>query len=83
MVTVDYIDGEGNHVVYNDEYLVDKDSALGAIDGDEVLIDIANKDRKGNKVGVVKDILSRDLEYIAGEVYRVGNAFFVKPVDKK
>ena len=83
VVTVDYIDGEGKHVVYNDEYLVDKDSALGAIDGDEVLIDIANKDRKGNKVGVVKDILSRDLEYIAGEVYRVGNAFFVKPVDKK
>ena len=83
VVTVDYIDGEGNHVVYNDEYLIDKDSALGAIDGDEVLIDIANKDRKGNKVGVVKDILSRDLEYIAGEVYRVGNAFFVKPVDKK
>lgn len=83
VVTVDYIDGEGKHVVYNEEYLVDKDSALGAIDGDEVLIDIANKDRKGNKVGVVKDILSRDLEYIAGEVYRVGSAFFVKPVDKK
>ena len=83
VVTVDYIDGEGKHVVYNEEYLVDKDSALGAIDGDEVLIDIANKDRKGNKVGVVKDFLSRDLEYIAGEVYRVGSAFFVKPVDKK
>ena len=83
VVTVDYIDGEGKHVVYNEEYLIDKDSALGAIDGDEVLIDIANKDRKGNKVGVVKDILSRDLEYIAGEVYRVGSAFFVKPVDKK
>ncbi len=83
VVTVDYIDGDGNHVVYNDEYVIDKDNALGAIDGDEVLIDIANKERKGNKVGVVKDILSRDLEYIAGEVYRVGSAFFVKPVDKK
>ena len=83
IVTVDYIDGEGKHVVYNEEYIIDKDSALGAIDGDEVLIDIANKERKGNKVGVVKDILSRDLEYIAGEVYRMGTAFFVKPVDKK
>ena len=31
VVTVDYIDGEGNHVVYNDEYLIDKDNALGAI----------------------------------------------------
>ena len=31
VVTVDYIDGEGNHVVYNDEYLVDKDIELKVI----------------------------------------------------
>lgn len=84
VVITDYVDSGGKHVVKNDEYVIDRDNTLGAIDGDEVLVDIASKkDRKGVKTAQITDIIGRDLQYIAGEVYRLGSSFFVKPIDKK
>jgi len=84
VVITDYIDGEGKHVVNKDEYKVDKEDTIGAIDGDVVMIDIASrKDKKGVKCAAITDIINRELQYIAGEVYRVGSSFFVKPIDKR
>lgn len=81
VVITDYIDREGQHVVNRDEYPVEKENALGAIDGDEVIVDISV--RKGTASNVITEIVGRELQYIAGEVYRVGDSYFVKPIDKK
>lgn len=70
---------DGKKVITESKYSISKDQSNGAIDGDTVLIDIGN-----NIVcpKVVK-ILERNLENIAGEVYRIGANYFVKPVDKR
>ena len=70
---------DGKKVITESKYSISKDQSFGAIDGDTVLIDIGN-----NIVcpKVVK-ILERNLENIAGEIYRVGANYYVKPVDKK
>ena len=31
----------------------------------------------------IVELLDRKLDYVPGEVYRIGNSYFVKPVDKK
>jgi len=70
---------DGNHVVNIENYEISKENVAGAIDGDLVLIDIGNKNLKPR---IVK-ILNRNLEYVMGEVYLLGNSYFVKPIDKK
>lgn len=81
VVITDYIDREGQHVVNRDEYPVEKENVLGAIDGDKVIVDIFV--RKGTASNVITEIVGRELQYIAGEVYCVGDSYFVKPIDKK
>ena len=78
-VVTSYINRDGEQVVYDDKYIVYKDSANGAVDGDVVLIDLSTKN---NQPKVVK-VIDRNLEHIVGEVYRVGSSYFVKPTDKK
>ena len=63
----------------NEKYTIDRSSCNSAIDGDIVLIDSGGK---GIKPQIVK-IIDRNLENIMGEVERVGNSYFVKPIDKK
>ena len=70
VVITDYLDRDGNHVVNRDEYPVEKESALGAIDGDEVIVDISV--RRGTSSNVITEIIGRELQYVAGEVYRIG-----------
>ena len=77
-VNTSYVDKDGNLVVKNEKYDVVKENVNGAIDGDFVLIDTSGA--KGNRV---VDVLDRNLDYIPGEVYMMGNSYFVRPIDKK
>ena len=76
---LDYTNKEGNHVVKEEKFVINRDSSNNAIDGDLVLIDTGGK---GVKPKVCK-IIERNLEKIMGEVERIGNSYFVKPIDKK
>ena len=77
-VTTSYVDKDGQLVVKSDKYEVTVENANGAIDGDFVLIDTGTA--HGN---VVVDVLDRNLDYVPGEVYAIGNNYFVRPIDKK
>lgn len=79
-VTISYEDRNGNHVVKEEKYVISKDNCNGAIDGDFVMIDAGNSKYNPPKV---EKIISRHLDNITGEVVRVGNSYFVKPIDKK
>ena len=72
-----YTDKEGRHIVLEEKFFVTKTNTNNAIDGDIVLID-----NSGNNPKVV-EIIDRNLENIMGEVIRVGESYFVKPIDKK
>lgn len=78
-VTNSYVNRDGVVVVGDENYEVSKDNTNGAIDGDFVLLDTGGK----NGTVKVERVLDRQLESIAGEVYRMGNHYFVKPIDKK
>ena len=79
IVTISYIDKEGNKVVKEEKYSIVKDNCSNAVDGDYVLIDIGGNGQKPK----IERILDRNLGNIIGEVIRVGNTFYVKPIDKK
>ena len=72
-----YLDKLGRHVVTEEKFFITKNNTNNAIDGDIVLIDTSNKDPK------VLEIIDRNLENITGEVTRIGDSYFVKPIDKK
>ena len=78
-VTTSYVDKDGNINTSTDRYEISKDNVNGAIDGDFVLIDLGNSKYPAKIV----ELLDRKLDYVPGEVYRIGNSYFVKPVDKK
>lgn len=83
VVSNSYVDKSGKTVVKEDRYIIDRDNANGAIDGDVVLIDTYKKDKTRELTASVKKVVNRDLDNIMGEVVRVGTGYFVKPVDKK
>ena len=74
-----YVDKDGKRVLKSEKYSVSVNDANGAIDGDEVFIELTGK---GNECRIC-EILNRDLENITGEVYSIGSNFYVKPIDKK
>ena len=74
-----FVDKEGNQVLQESKYTIDRSNCNNAIDGDMVLIDTGGR---GSKPHIV-EIIDRNLENIMGEVERVGNSYFVKPIDKK
>lgn len=78
-VVTSYLDRDGKIHVQETKYNVSKDDTNGSIDGDFVLIDINVNDNTSKVI----QVLDRQLEMIPGEVYRVGNSYFVRPVDKK
>ena len=77
--TISFVDKEGHQIVKDEKFSIVKDNCSSAIDGDLVLIDIGGN---GSKPRVDK-IIERNLENIMGEVTRIGNSYFVKPIDKK
>ena len=78
-VTTSYVDSNGGIVVHEEKYTISKDKVNGAVDEDLVLIDLGAKNAQPR----VDKILDRRLEYIPGEVYRMGGSYFVKPIDKR
>ncbi len=83
VVTTTYIDKiSNNQIVKEQEYPILKENTNGAVDGDIVLIDSA-KLMKNARMAVVEKVLERNLDNIMGEVYQLGNSFFVRPIDKR
>ena len=76
---ISYFDRDGNQIVKEEKFSVEKDSCNGAIDGDFVLVDIGGNGVKPR----IEKVIDRNLENITGEVIRMGNSYFVKPIDKK
>ena len=74
-----YTKKDGEQVVQEEKFSISKDNCNSAIDEDYVLIDIGNSNNKAR----VEKIISRQLETIAGEVTRIGESYFVKPIDKR
>ncbi len=81
-VVTSYENKEGKTVSYEEDFYVAKEKTYGAIDGDKVLVDTANKD-KNNKNCAVTAIIERSLDKIYGEVCRDGAMYYVKSVDKR
>ena len=77
--TNSYVDREGMRVVTEEKINITKENCNGAVDGDIVLVDVGGNGLKP----VVTKIIERNLENVAGEVIRIGNGYFVQPIDKK
>ena len=74
-----YIDKEGNQVVVEEKIEVPKENINSAIDGDIVLADTS----LGAGKAKVVEVLDRNLGNVLGEITRLGNQYFVKPLSKK
>ena len=83
VVSESYITKQGKRVVEENQYFIDRDNVNKAIDGDVVLIDTYQRKNSKKLFGKVEKILERDLDNIMGVVTRIGNSYFVEPVDKK
>ena len=77
--TVAYIDKDGNKHVKEEKFSIVKDNCNNAVDGDYVLIDIGGNGEKPK----VERILDRNLGNITGKVIKVGDNYYVKPIDKR
>ena len=73
-----YINKNGEEVVYTDAYLVRKEDFNGAIDGDIVIINITDKEKK---IASVDEIIDRNINTVMGVVYKEGNTYYLDPVD--
>jgi len=83
VVSTVYTNKFGKTVEDKTKYFIDRDSVNKAIDGDIVLIDTYQKKNSNLSFGKVDKIIERDLDNIVGIVTRIGNSYFVEPVDKK
>ena len=72
-----YINKEGSRIVREEKYSINREDCNNAIDGDYVLIDIGGKKPK------VEKILNRNIGNVIGVVTRIGNMYYLKPIDKK
>ena len=73
-----YTNKHGEEVVYTDSYLVKKEDFNGAIDGDVVIINITDKEKK---IATVDEIIDRNINTVMGVVYKEGNTYYLDPVD--
>ena len=72
-------DGE-QHVIQK-EYIVRAEEANGAINNDEVLIDINLKNVEDPNAKVFK-VIGRNINHVYGKIETIGSARFVIPIDK-
>lgn len=77
--TYSYIDKEDTVIVREEKFSILKENLGEAIDGDLVLIDIGFNKRKPK----VEKVLERTIGTVLGEITRLGDSYFVKPIDKK
>ena len=76
-VVVTTKDREGRKI--EEKFSMLKENCINAVDGDYVLIDIGGNGEKPK----IEKILDRNLGNMAGEVVRIGELLYVKPIDKK
>ena len=74
-----YITKDGKKVVREEKFSINKENCNHAVDGDYVLIDVGGNGKKPR----VEKILDRNIGNIIGVVTKVGNSYYVKPIDKK
>ena len=77
--TYSYIDKEGKQVVCEEKFSILKENCGNAIDGDLVLVEIGGRGKKAR----IERIISRTVGAVFGEITRLGDSYFVKPIDKK
>ena len=75
--TISFYTKEGKLVEKTSKYFIPLDETLGAIDGDEVLIETSP-----NSKNTIIEIIDRSLDKVTGEIYREGPNYFVKPLEK-
>ena len=73
---------DGNGIVESgtDKYLISVENSKKVIDGDLVLVDIANSKNKGC---YINKVLDRNTDDILGEIIKNGNSYYVVPEDVK
>ena len=74
---------DGEVVSKNIYYDVLQNDTNGCIDGDFVFVDLYSKHKNGIVYANVKKVLDRKLNSLVGEVYKSGNDYYVKSLDKK
>ena len=73
LVKYKFTNHEGESVVKNVSYeVLDKD-VNGAIDGDLVFVNLYSKQKNGVIYADIRNIISRKLDSLVGEVYKAGN----------
>jgi len=74
-----YISKDGKKTQREEKFSINKENCNHAVDGDYVLIDIGGNGKKPR----VEKILDRNIGNIIGVVTKIGNTYYVKPIDKK
>lgn len=83
LVKYKFTNNEGENIIKNISYeVLDKD-INGAIDGDIVFVNLYSKHKNGVVYADIKNIISRKLDSLVGEVYKAGNNYYVKALDKR
>lgn len=72
---------DGEQVVLQKEYTVRAEDANGAINNDEVLIDINLRDSEDVKAKVFR-VIDRNLNNVYGRIETLGSGTYVVPIDK-
>ena len=74
-----YINKEGKRTVKEEKYSIRKEDCNHAVDGDYVLVDIGGNGKKPK----VDKIIDRNISNVIGIITKIGNKYYVKPIDKK
>ena len=72
---------DGEQVILQKEYNVKAEDADGAINNDEVLIDIDLKDSDNVNAKIYK-VIGRNIRNVYGKIETIGSATYVVPIDK-
>ena len=76
-VVVTTKDREGRRI--DEKISILRENCINAVDGDYVLVDIGGNGEKPK----IEKILDRNLGNMTGEVVKIGESLYVKPIDKK
>lgn len=83
LVKYRFTNHDDESVVKNVYYDVLQENINGSIDGDIVLINLFSKNKNSVIYADIKKVINRKLDSIVGEVYKIGNEYYVKSLDKR
>ena len=75
--TISFYNKDGEKVEHTSKYYISQDNTLGAIEGDEVLIETSP-----NSKNTIIKIIDRSLDKVTGEIYREGPNYYVKALER-